>query len=217
MLGRVTAFLYGVFCYVAFLASFLYAVGFLGNFGVPKSIDSGPQMPLGYALAINLALLGLFALQHSVMARPWFKSVWACVVPPVVERSTYVLFSSLALLLLFWKWEPMGGVVWSVDNLYGRGVITALYAMGWLVVLIATFQINQFDLFGLRQVWFYLKGEPYQPESAPSSSFCLVPSPGFKCMMRFLNPGFICSNSSSFKQVRDFSAARQLVSRNDGG
>jgi protein-S-isoprenylcysteine O-methyltransferase Ste14 len=163
MLGRVTAFLYGVFCYVAFLASFLYAVGFLGNFGVPKSIDSGPQMPLGYALAINLALLGLFAVQHSVMARPWFKSVWACVVPPVVERSTYVLFSSLALLLLFWKWEPMGGVVWSVDNLYGRGVITALYAMGWLVVLISTFQINHFDLFGLRQVWFYLKGEPYQP------------------------------------------------------
>jgi protein-S-isoprenylcysteine O-methyltransferase Ste14 len=163
MLGRVTAFLYGVFCYVAFLASFLYAVGFLGNFGVPKSIDSGPQMPLGYALAINLALLGLFAVQHSVMARPWFKSVWACVVPPVVERSTYVLFSSLALLLLFWKWEPMGGVVWSVDNLYGRGVITALYAMGWLVVLIATFLINHFDLFGLRQVWFYLKGEPYQP------------------------------------------------------
>lgn len=163
MLGRVTAFLYGVFCYVAFLASFLYAVGFLGNFGVPKSIDSGPQMPLGYALATNLALLGLFAVQHSVMARPWFKSVWACVVPPVVERSTYVLFSSLALLLLFWKWEPMGGVVWSVDNLYGRGVITALYAMGWLVVLIATFQINHFDLFGLRQVWFYLKGEPYQP------------------------------------------------------
>jgi protein-S-isoprenylcysteine O-methyltransferase Ste14 len=163
MLVRVTAFLYGVFCYVAFLASFLYAIGFLGNFGVPKSIDSGPQMPLGYALAINLALLGLFAVQHSVMARPWFKSVWACVVPPVVERSTYVLFSSLALLLLFWKWEPMGGVVWSVDNLYGRGVITALYAMGWLVVLIATFQINHFDLFGLRQVWFYLKGEPYQP------------------------------------------------------
>ena len=163
MLGRVTAFLYGVFCYVAFLASFLYAVGFLGNFGVPKSIDSGPQMPLGYALAINLALLGLFAVQHSVMARPWFKSVWACVIPPVVERSTYVLFSSLALLLLFWKWEPMGGAVWSVDNLYGRGVITALYAMGWLVVLIATFQINHFDLFGLRQVWFYLKGEPYQP------------------------------------------------------
>jgi len=150
MLVRVTAFLYGVFSYVAFLASFLYAVGFLGNFGVPKSIDSGPQMPLGYALAINLALLGLFAVQHSVMARPWFKSVWECVVPPVVERSTYVLFSSLALLLLFWKWEPMGGVVWSVDKLYGRGVITALYAMGWLVVLIATFQINHFDLFGLR-------------------------------------------------------------------
>lgn len=163
MLGRVAAFLYGVFCYVTFLASFVYAVGFLGNFGVPKSIDSGPQMALGYALAINLALLGLFAVQHSVMARPWFKNAWARIVPPVVERSTYVLLSSLALLLLFWKWEPMGGVVWSVTNPYGRGAIEALYGAGWLIVLIATFLINHFDLFGLRQVWFHLKGEPYQP------------------------------------------------------
>ncbi|WP_035348170.1 methanethiol S-methyltransferase [Edaphobacter aggregans] len=163
MLGRVTAFLYGAFCYVVFLATFLYAVGFLGNFGVPKSIDSGPQMPLGYALAINLALLGLFAVQHSVMARPWFKNAWTRFVPPAVERSTYVLFSSLALLLLFWKWEPMGGVVWSVENPYGRGAIEVLYAAGWLVVLVATFLINHFDLFGLRQVWFRLKDEPYQP------------------------------------------------------
>jgi protein-S-isoprenylcysteine O-methyltransferase Ste14 len=163
MLGRATAFLYGVFCYVAFLATFLYAVGFLGNFGVPKTIDSGREMPLGSALAINLALLGLFAVQHSVMARPWFKRAWTRIVPTVVERSTYVLFSSVALIVLFWKWEPMGGVVWSVDSLYGRGIIDALYVMGWLLVLVATFLINHFDLFGLRQVWFYLKGEPYKP------------------------------------------------------
>ncbi len=163
MLGRFTAFLYGVLCYVAFLATFLYAVGFLGNFGVPKSIDSGRQMPLGYALAINLALLGLFAVQHSVMARPWFKNAWTKIVPNVAERSTYVLFSSLALIVLFWKWEPMGGVVWSVENAYIRVAIEALYGAGWLVVLVATFLINHFDLFGLRQVWFHLKGESYKP------------------------------------------------------
>ena len=163
MLGRITAFLYGVFCYVVFLATFLYAVGFLGNFGVPKSIDSGPQMPLGYALTINLALLGLFAIQHSVMARPWFKNVWTKVVPKVVERSTYVLFSSVALILLFWKWEPMGGVVWRVENPTGWAMLQAMFGLGWLLVLVATFLINHFDLFGLRQVWLHLMGRPYTP------------------------------------------------------
>ncbi len=161
MLKRITAFFYGVFCYVAFLASFLYAVGFLGNFGVPKSIDSGPEMPLMYALAVNLALLGLFALQHSIMARQWFKKAWTKFVPVPVERSTYVLFSSVALLLLFWKWQPMGGVIWDVQNLYGWLAIEALYGFGWLIVLVATFLINHFDLFGLRQVWLYLQGKPY--------------------------------------------------------
>jgi protein-S-isoprenylcysteine O-methyltransferase Ste14 len=163
MLGRSTAFLYGVFCYVVFLATFLYAVGFLGNFGVPKSIDSGRQVPLGYALAINLALLGLFAVQHSVMARPRFKKAWTKIVPKVAERSTYVLFSSLALIVLFWGWQPMGGVVWSMKNAYIRYSIEALYAIGWLMVLVATFLINHFDLFGLRQVWFHLKGKSYEP------------------------------------------------------
>lgn len=161
MFKRITAFLYGVICYLVFFATFLYGIGFIGNLWVPKSIDSGPQMPLTDALAINLSLLAVFALQHSIMARPWFKKAWTKFVPTVVERSTYVLFSSLALLLLFWKWQPMGGVVWSVDNLYGYFAIQLLYAAGWLLVLVATFLINHFDLFGLRQVWLYLLGKPY--------------------------------------------------------
>lgn len=161
MFGRIAAFLYGAVCYLAFLASFLYAVGFLGNFGVPKSIDSGPQLPLMQALAINLALLGLFAVQHSIMARQWFKKIWTRMVPTVVERSTYVLFSSVAMFLLFWKWQPLGGVVWSVENTAGRIALYGLFAAGWLLVLAATFLINHFDLFGLRQVWLYLLGRPY--------------------------------------------------------
>ncbi len=161
MLGRISAFFYGVVCYLAFLAAFLYAIGFLGNFAVPKSIDSGPQLPFLVALAINSALLGLFALQHSVMARPWFKAAWTRIVPTSVERSTYVLFSSLALLLLFWKWQPMGGMIWNIGSTSGRMALEALYAGGWLTVLIATFLINHFDLFGLRQVWLHLLGRPY--------------------------------------------------------
>jgi protein-S-isoprenylcysteine O-methyltransferase Ste14 len=161
MVGRITAFLYGVACYMAFLASFLYAIGFIGNFGVPKSMDSGAEVPFLTALAIDLALLGLFAIQHSLMARQWFKKAWTKVVPTVVERSTYVLFSSVALLLLFWKWEPMGGVIWNVQNEPARYALGFLFAFGWLTVLVATFLINHFDLFGLRQVWLNLLGRPY--------------------------------------------------------
>jgi methanethiol S-methyltransferase len=160
---RITAFVYGVVCYLAFLASFLYAIGFLGNFGVPKSIDSGPQLPFTYALLINCAVLGVFAVQHSVMARQWFKEAWTAFVPQPLERSTYVLFSSLALILLFWVWEPMGGVVWNVESAVGKGTLYALYALGWVIVLVSTFLINHFDLFGLRQVWLYLRGVEYRP------------------------------------------------------
>jgi methanethiol S-methyltransferase len=163
MFNRITAFLYGVACYMAFFASFLYAIGFVGNFGVPKSIDSGRQTPLTIALAINAGLLGLFAAQHSVMARQWFKRAWTRIVPTPVERSTYVLFSSLALILLFWKWQPMGGIIWSIESAAGRAAIYTLYATGWLIVLTTTFLINHFDLFGLRQVWLHLRGLPYTP------------------------------------------------------
>jgi len=163
MLSRIATFLYGVLCYLAFFATFLYAIGFIGNFVVSKSIDSGPHRPFSYALVVNAALLGLFAVQHSVMARPGFKRAWTRIVPAPVERSTYVLLSSLALLLLFWKWEPMGRVIWNVESGAGQLLLYALYATGWLTVLVATFLINHFDLFGLRQVWLHLRGISYTP------------------------------------------------------
>lgn len=162
-MNRILAFSYGTLCYVIFLATFLYAIAFIGNIGVAHTIDGEPQRPLGQALAINLLLLGLFAVQHSVMARPAFKRWWTRFIPKPVERSTYVLFSSAALLLLFHAWQPMGGVVWEVQHPIGRGVLYSLFAGGWLLVLIATFLINHFDLFGLRQVWLYLRGRDYTP------------------------------------------------------
>jgi len=163
MFSRITAFVYGVVSYLVFFATFLYAIGFLGNFLVPKSIDSDPQVPFLLALAINLTLLALFAVQHSVMARPWFKEAWTRFVPTPVERSTYVLLSSAALLLLFWKWQPMGGVIWNVEGAFGQLMLGALYLTGVLIVLVTTFLLNHFDLFGLRQVWLHLLGRPYTP------------------------------------------------------
>jgi protein-S-isoprenylcysteine O-methyltransferase Ste14 len=161
IIKRTAALVYGLACYGVFFATLLYAIGFLGNFGVPKAIDSGPDGPIVTALLIDGALLALFALQHSIMARPWFKRAWTRIVPEPVERSTYVLFSSLALLLLFWLWEPIGGVVWSVGPGVAATVIYALYAAGLLIVLLSTFLINHFDLFGLRQVWLCFRGRPY--------------------------------------------------------
>ncbi|MFN0171106.1 MAG: methanethiol S-methyltransferase, partial [Bryobacteraceae bacterium] len=158
---RIFAFAYGVACYGAFLVTLLYAIGFLGNLGVPKSIDSGPEGSIAMALAIDGGLLALFALQHSIMARPWFKRAWTRFVPQAVERSTYVLFSSAALLLMFWQWRPMGGVIWDVGDGAARTIVLGQYAVGLLIVLLSTFLINHFDLFGLRQVYLYLVGRPY--------------------------------------------------------
>lgn len=162
-MNRIVAFFYGILCYLLFLATFLYGVAFIGNFGPIKTIDGMGMMPFGQALLINTLLLGLFAVQHSVMARPAFKRWWTRLVPKPVERSTYVLFSSLALLLLFYAWQPMGGVIWEIGDPMLRGAIYGLYAGGWLLILVATFLINHFDLFGMRQVWLYLKGRPYTP------------------------------------------------------
>jgi protein-S-isoprenylcysteine O-methyltransferase Ste14 len=161
MLKRILCFAYGSLSYLIFLGTFLYAVCFIGNFGVPRTLDGAAQGPLWVSLAIDAGLLTLFAVQHSVMARKWFKDWWTRMVPKPVERSTYVLFSSLALILLFTQWRPLGGEIWSVENSFGVLVLRGLFAFGWGLVLVSTFLINHFDLFGLRQIWLYLLGRPY--------------------------------------------------------
>jgi protein-S-isoprenylcysteine O-methyltransferase Ste14 len=161
MSKRILFFAYGSFSYLIFLGTFLYAIGFIGNLGFPSALDGPATAPLGISLAIDVGLLTLFAVQHSVMARKWFKDWWTRMVPKTIERSTYVLFSSVALILLFILWRPLGGVVWSVEDAAGRFVLRSLFAFGWGLVLLSTFLINHFDLFGLRQVWRNLLGQPY--------------------------------------------------------
>ncbi|WP_452233177.1 methanethiol S-methyltransferase [Lacinutrix sp. MEBiC02595] len=145
--------LYGLIAYVVFLIAFLYAIGFVGDFIVPKAINSGVETSFTNALFINLGLLSLFAVQHSVMARPAFKKWISPVIDPAIERSTYILLSSLALLLIYWKWQPMTTIVWNIENTTFYYIIMGVFFMGWLIVFLSTFMISHFQLFGLTQIF----------------------------------------------------------------
>jgi len=160
LLGRLIAFLYGIASYLIFFLVFLYAIGFVEGFVVPKTIDSGAPAPMAQALIVNLLLMSVFAIQHSVMARQGFKRWWTKFVPVSVERTTYVLFASLALALLLWLWEPMPAAIWQIADPHLAMAITALSFVGWLIVLTGTFLINHFELFGLHQVANNLAGRP---------------------------------------------------------
>jgi protein-S-isoprenylcysteine O-methyltransferase Ste14 len=162
-MSKIAALVYGVFAYLLFFLTFLYAIGFVGNLFVPKSIDTPHGAFSISAVIIDALLLGIFAIQHSVMARIWFKKAWTKLIPKVVERSTYVVLASLCLDLLYWQWRPMTGVVWSVENAAGRLILWALFLVGWLTVLVGTMLVSHTDLFGIRQVTLYAQGKPYEP------------------------------------------------------
>jgi protein-S-isoprenylcysteine O-methyltransferase Ste14 len=177
-------FVYGVVCYAVFLGVLLYAIGFLGGFFTPTTLDGAPDRPLVAALTIDVALLGLFAVQHSVMARPAFKRWWTRLVPQAAERSTYVLFSSLALVALYAFWEPIDGVVWNASEGAARNAVIGLYLLGWALLLYTTFLIDHFDLFGLKQVWRRLAGEPYHPPQFRTPSlYKFVRHPLYVCWL----------------------------------
>jgi protein-S-isoprenylcysteine O-methyltransferase Ste14 len=171
-MGRFIAFLYGLACYVVFFVTFLYAIGFVSGLVVPKTIDTGTVVPLTEAFIVNILLMSVFAIQHSVMARKQFKRWWTQFVPASVERSTYVLFASLALVLLFWQWRPIPVLMWEIDNPQIAMAITGLSFAGWLIVLTSTFLINHFELFGLHQVASNLAGRS-------------IPAPHFRTPMYY--------------------------------
>lgn len=160
---RSLIFLYGVLCYVVSLATFAYTFAFLGDLWIPKSIDAPRAAPMSAALLTDLALLVLFAVQHSVMARPAFKRLWTRLVPESAERSTYMLFSCLALGAVIIYWQPIGGLLWDINAPFARWLLLGAYVLGWGILLCATFLINHFDLFGLRQVWLQLVRKSYRP------------------------------------------------------
>ncbi|MBI5762609.1 MAG: isoprenylcysteine carboxylmethyltransferase family protein [Planctomycetes bacterium] len=161
MFTRAIYFAYGTVCYVMFLAVFVYAVGFLGNAVVPRTINTGPSASLGMALAIDLALIALFGAQHSIMARPTFKRWWTKIVPQPIERSTYVFATNIVLALLFWQWRPMTGIVWNIESGPIRNAVWGLFIFGWALVFVSTLLLNHFELFGMRQVTLYLLGRPH--------------------------------------------------------
>jgi protein-S-isoprenylcysteine O-methyltransferase Ste14 len=162
-MGRIISFVYGVLAHLGFLVAFLYLIGFLGNFVVPKSIDSGQAGPVGQALVINVILIAIFGIPHSIMARPGFKQWWTRFVPQHIERSTYVMQGNLLVALLMWQWQPMVGVIWNVEHPVGASVLWGLFGIGWVMIVLTSFVINHFDLFGLRQVYLHLRGMEYTP------------------------------------------------------
>jgi protein-S-isoprenylcysteine O-methyltransferase Ste14 len=162
MIGRIAIFLYGVVAYSMFFGTILYAIGFVGKFGVPKSIDGGVEGPVGMAVLVNLSILGLFAVQHMIMARPGFKRWWTGIIPAAMERSTFVILASAILMLLFWQWRPINAVVWAVEHPAARAVLMALSITGFGIVFYSSFLIDHFDLFGLRQVWLHLRDRAYE-------------------------------------------------------
>jgi protein-S-isoprenylcysteine O-methyltransferase Ste14 len=158
---RCAILVYGILCYAMFLVVFLWAVGFIGNVAVPNALDSQPRIGWPVALCVNLLLLAVFSIQHSGMARPTFKRWWTRFVPRPMERSTYVLFSNVMMILMFCFWQPMGGQVWNFTGASAQVIAYSLYGLGWLVVLFSTCQLNHFELFGLRQIWLHYRGEAY--------------------------------------------------------
>ena len=162
-MGRVLVLAYGTIAYLVFLPTFLYAIGFVGNLVVPKTIDSGVEGPLVQSILINVLLLGAFAIQHSVMARPGFKRWWTRIVPEPIERSTYVLLASVLLIIMFREWRPVTNVIWEVQNPAAVMILQVLFFVGWGLLFISTFLINHFDLFGMRQVYLYFTGQEYKP------------------------------------------------------
>ncbi len=162
---------YGGLSYILFFLTFLYAIGFVGNIAVPKSIDSGVAKSIIEAVIVDIILLGVFAIQHSVMARQGFKAWWTKIVPRAVERSTYVLLSSLALLLLYWQWQPIAAPVWNIQNPLAANIVVGIFWLGWILVLLSTFLINHFDLFGLQQVYANWRGAPPQAQKFQTPLF----------------------------------------------
>jgi len=168
---RFLALIYGIVCYVMFLGIFLYTIGFVTNFAVPKSIDSGTASDWVTSFIVDGVLLGLFAVQHSVMARPAFKRVWMPIVSEAAERSTYVLFTNLLLLLMFWQWRPLPDPVWDLASPLLRTLIWAISGFGWLVVLVSTFLIDHFELFGVRQVYLHFTRQPFRSADFQTRAF----------------------------------------------
>lgn len=186
LLQRTAVLFYGVVSYAIVIGTFAYAAGFVGDFLVPKSMDSPATDPFWAALAVDAALLGVFAVQHSVMARQFFKRWLTRFIPAAAERPTYGLLSAFALILLFWQWRPMGGAVWHVQDPLLAGLLRGGFAFGWLLVLAVTFLINHFDLFGLRQPWLYFRNQPYRPLQF------VTPGP-YKFVRHPLYVGWLCA------------------------